>query len=308
MGAQKIIIDTDPGVDDAMANLFACVHDGIDLLGLTSIFGNVTIDVATRNCLVLAELAGMSVPVARGAAGPLVQEPRPVASEVHGADGFGDAPAITPEGAPVEQTAAEFICEQVHAYPGEVVLCPVGPLTNIALALELDPSIADKVKSITVMGGSVWAGGNATPYAEANIWQDAHAAEIVFAAPWDMTLVGLDVTHKVICSQKEFADLARAAPRIGGFLDRISQFYFRFHDTNDGFLGCYMHDPSAVISIIHPELFTTRVLPVTVVLEGERAGETVVSDDPERLKVNVCLGVDGATVREVFLSTIAATT
>ena len=122
MSAQKIIIDTDPGVDDAMANLFACVHDGIDLLGLTSIFGNVTIDVATRNCLVLSELAGGTVPVARGAEGPLVQEPRPVASEVHGAEGFGHEPAITPEGSPVSQSAAEFICEQVNAHPGEVVL------------------------------------------------------------------------------------------------------------------------------------------------------------------------------------------
>ena len=306
MAPQKLIIDTDPGVDDAMAILFACAHPGLDLVGLTSIFGNVTADVATRNALVLAELAKADVPVAHGAAGPLEQTPRPVAAEVHGAEGFGHVPPITPDGVPDGRSAAQFICDMVNAHPGEIVLCPIGPLTNLAEALALDPGIAAKTKSVTVMGGSVWAGGNASPHAEANIWQDPHAAETVFAAPWPLTLVGLDVTHKVICTNTQFADLAKAAPSQGGFLNEISQFYFRFHDEVDGFYGCYMHDPSAVISILHPELFTTASHPVKVVLEGDEAGRTFITDEDGRPAIDVCREVDAEQVKRVFLTTLAA--
>ena len=306
MAPQKLIIDTDPGVDDAMAILFACAHPQLDLLGLTSIFGNVTVDVATRNALVLSELAKSNVPVAHGAGGPLEQTPRPVASEVHGAEGFGHVPPITPQGTPDGRSAAQFICDMVSAHPGEIVLCPIGPLTNLAEALRLDPSITSKVKSVTVMGGSVWAGGNASPHAEANIWQDPHAAEIVFAAAWPVTLVGLDVTHKVICTNTQFADLAKTAPTLGGFLNEVSQFYFKFHDEVDGFYGCYMHDPSAVISILHPELFTTEDHPVKVVLGGEQAGQTFIADEPGRPALKVCSKVDAEEVKKVFLSTIAA--
>ncbi len=306
MAPQKLIIDTDPGVDDAMAILFACAHADLDLVGLTSVFGNVTVDVATRNALVLAELAKVDVPVAHGAAGPLHQTPRPVAAEVHGAEGFGHVPPITPASAPDGRSAAEFICDMVSAHPGEIVLCPIGPLTNLAEALKLDPEIASKVRSVTVMGGSVWARGNASPHAEANIWQDPHAAETVFAASWPVTLVGLDVTHKVICTNTQFADLAEAAPTHGGFLNEISQFYFRFHDEVDGFYGCYMHDPSAVISILHPELFTTASHPVKVVLEGDEAGRTIITEEDGRPAVNVCREVNAERVKDVFLTTVAA--
>ena len=300
----KVIIDTDPGIDDAMAILFAFLHADIDLIGLTTIFGNVTTDVATRNALALAELAGVDVPVARGAERPLVQAPQPVADFVHGTEGFGEVPPFSPAGTPTGQPAAEFICEAVTAAPGEIVLCPVGPLTNLALALRLDPSIAEKTKSVTVMGGSVEAGGNATPFAEANIWQDPHAAQVVFDAPWDVTLVGLDVTHEVTCGPEDFAGLASAAPTLGGFLNDAAQFYFRFHEKHDGFYGCHMHDPTAVISIIQPDLFATRQGALDVVVEGERAGQTIAADDAERQVARLCMGVDDDAVRSLFLSTI----
>lgn len=304
MPAEKVIIDTDPGIDDAMAILFAFLHEGIDLIGLTTIFGNVTTDIATRNALALAELAGVNVPVARGAYVPLVQEALPVADFVHGTDGFGEVPPFSPSGSAVGQTAADFICETVNASPGEIILCPVGPLTNLAIALEQDPSIAEKVKSVTVMGGSVAAGGNATPHAEANIWQDPHAAEVVFEAAWDVTLVGLDVTHQVICGPADFAGLVEAAPKLGGFLNEAAQFYFRFHEKHDGFYGCHMHDPTAVISIVQPDLFTIEQGPLEVVLEGEQSGQTVKSSDTSRPLANLCMGVDDNAVRSVFFSTI----
>ncbi|MEM7429767.1 MAG: nucleoside hydrolase [Pseudomonadota bacterium] len=305
MPAHKVIIDTDPGVDDAMAILFACLHEEIDLLGLTTVFGNVTIDMATRNALALLEVAGLDAPVAEGAAQPLVQPPRPPATDIHGPEGLGDEPRQTPQTRADPRSAARFICDMADRYPGEIALCPVGPLTNLALAMDLDSDICAKVKSVTVMGGSIWEGGNATPHAEANFWQDPHAAEKVLAAPWDITLVGLDVTHRIIGSPDDFAGLADVSPRIGGFLNRVVPFYMRFHDANDGFYGSYMHDPSAVISILHPELFTMEPHPVTVAVEGEEIGRSLITRSGNRPAVNVCAAVDQAAVMNVFRETIA---
>lgn len=301
----KIIIDTDPGIDDAMAVLFACLCPDIELVGLTSIFGNVTTDIATRNALALAEMAGCDVPVARGADAPVQQKAKPVAWDVHGRDGFGDVAPITPAGKPVNETAAEFICRTVSQNPGEIVLCPVGPLTNLARALELDPAIAGKVRSVTVMGGSLDAGGNVTASSEANIWQDPHAADAVFAAGWDVTMVGLDVTHQIKCSPEDFAGLVRPAPVLGGFLNQAAQFYFEFHHRVDGFNGCYMHDPSAVISIVRPDLFAVEHEPLSVIVEGEEIGRTVRAAVSGRPATAVCKQTDVDAVRNLFLETIS---
>ena len=165
----KVIIDTDPGVDDAMAIVYACLDPRIELLGLTSIFGNVTTEIATRNALTLLELAKHEAPVAGGASKPIAQPLQEPAGEVHGREGFGDVTPMQPTRDAVSESAHEFICRMVNEHPGEIVLCPVGPLTNIALALEYDPSIVSKVKCVTVMGGSLDEGGNVTSFAEANI-------------------------------------------------------------------------------------------------------------------------------------------
>lgn len=304
MTQHKIIIDTDPGVDDAMAILFAHLDPTVELLGLTSIFGNVTTDIATRNSLALLEMVGLDVPVARGADKPIVQEAKPVAWEVHGKEGFGTVPPITPKSNAINETAAEFICRVVNENPGEVTLCPVGPLTNIALALQLDPSIAGKVKSVTVMGGSLDGGGNVTPHAEANIWQDPHAADLVFAGEWKITMVGLDVTHQVICKPDDFAGLVEPAPKLGGFLNEAAQFYFQFHRDENGIDGCHMHDPTAVISIVRPDLFSIDETPVNVILEGEEIGRTVRANKIDQSSVKVCRGIDVEAVRNIFLETI----
>ena len=304
MTREKIIIDTDPGVDDAMAILYACLDPKIELMGLTSIFGNVTTDIATRNALVLAEMAGKDVPVARGADKPIEQDAKPVAWEVHGHEGFGDVPPISPSSSPVSETAVEFICRMVSENPGEIVLCPVGPLTNIALALKKDPGIVDKVKSITVMGGSLDEGGNVTSFAEANIWQDPHAAEAVFAADWEVTMVGLDVTHQVVCTPEDFASLAKQAPKLGGFLNDAAQFYFQFHRKENGIYGCHMHDPTAVISIVRPDLFSIDETPLGVILSGEQVGQTVRLEEKRRPLVKACMGIDSDAIKKLFLETI----
>ena len=304
MRQHKVIIDTDPGVDDAMAILYACLDPSIELLGLTTIFGNVTTDIATRNSLVLLELAGQDLPVARGAEKPIVQEAKPVAWEVHGKEGFGDVPPMLPGSKPVDESAAEFICRLVNENPGEITLCPVGPLTNIALALELDPGIANKVKSVTIMGGSMDEGGNVTSHAEANIWQDPHAADMVFAAGWEVIMVGLDVTHQVICTPKDFASMVEPAPKLGGFLNDAAQFYFQFHRDENGFDGCHMHDPTAVISIVRPDLFSIDETPVSVILEGDEIGRTIRANKTERSAVKVCFGIEVEAVRNLFLETV----
>jgi inosine-uridine nucleoside N-ribohydrolase len=303
MASQKLIIDTDPGVDDAMAILYAAAHPDLELIGLTSIFGNVSIETATRNALWLTELAGLDIPVAQGAAGSLVQETPPHADFVHGADGFGDLPPRTPTRTADARSAAEFLCAETAAAPGEVVICAVGPLTNLALALQHDPAIAQNAARVVVMGGALERRGNVNEWAEANIWNDPHAADAVFAADWSVEMLGLDVTEQVICTPEEFAGLAQAAPRFGGFLNEAAQFYFAFHKEKEGIHGCHMHDPTAVIAILYPDLFGGRSVPLTTVGEGAQAGRTILGSD--RPGVDVRLTVDVEGVRREFLDRLA---
>ena len=301
---KKLIIDTDPGIDDAMAIQLAFAHPGIELIGLTAIFGNVPVEIASRNALRLVELAEAVCPVATGAKAPLVQPPHPPADFVHGKEGFGTMPPSDPLGRPVRASAAEFIVKQINAAPGEVWLCPIGPLTNIALALELDPGIVGKVAGVSVMGGAVYCPGNVTPWAEANIWNDPHAAEKVLTAAWPLTLVGLDVTEKTRAGPEDFAHLADKSPVIGGFLNEAVQFYFDWHRQKDVHDGCFLHDPSAVLAVVEPELFVTRDTPLKVVTEGEEIGRTV-EDAAGSQPVTVCTGVDAPALRARFLEVLA---
>ncbi|WP_071673105.1 nucleoside hydrolase [Nioella nitratireducens] len=301
----KLIIDTDPGIDDAMAIFHAAAAPDIDLLGLTSIFGNVTTAKATRNALRLVEAAGLHCPVARGAERPLVLPPFPPSAKVHGEEGFGDIPAEEPTGRAVGESAAAFLVRMARNHAGELVVCPIGPLTNIAEALRLDPDFARNVKRIVIMGGSLEDGGNITPYAEANIYHDPHAADEVFASGAPITLVGLDVTHQILCPAEDFAGIAADAPRLGGMLQEMSRFYLRFYESVGKFGGCSLHDPAAVIACAHPELFTTRPVPLCVVCEGAAIGATVADESGTRLPVEVCMGVQAEAVKQVFRDTLA---
>jgi inosine-uridine nucleoside N-ribohydrolase len=301
---QKIIIDTDPGIDDAMAIFYAGLSDKIDLIALTSVFGNVTAEIATRNALVLGDMLKQEIPVAQGAAVPLEQTPNPVSDYVHGVEGFGDIPAQTTSRRPIDQPAHEYLCDLINDHDGEVILCPVGPLTNIALALRHDPTITSKVKSIVIMGGGLHSGGNVTEYAEANIWNDPHAADIVFAADWEVTVIGLDVTQQVVCTHADFADAAKDVPVIGGFLSQATDFYIKFYREAVGIDGCQMHDPITVVACIYPELFKYEYHPVEVCVNSERIGETRISTDSSRRAAKIAVGVDIEAVKKVFFDTI----
>ncbi|MEL6477810.1 MAG: nucleoside hydrolase [Pseudomonadota bacterium] len=300
----KMVIDTDPGIDDAMAILYALSDPGIDLLGLTTVFGNVPVSQATRNALGVLAHVGAEVAVAEGAARPSVQPPQPHPDFVHGADGLGGAvPQGTPA-APDPRDAASFLIDTVKADPGEVTLVPVGPLTNLAEALERAPEIADLAREVIIMGGAVQGKGNISPHAEANIWQDPHAAEQVLSATWPVRMIGLDVTEQVRCVPEDFETLAAARPGAGGFLARALPFYMRFHAQNEGFHGCYMHDPTAVISAVCPEHFGFEPHPLLAVCEGEEIGATRPATDG-RAAVEAALTVDAEAVRRRFLDVIA---
>lgn len=302
---KKILIDTDPGIDDAMAIHFAFAHPGIKVVGLTTGFGNVTTEVATRNALVLAEMANVAVPVAQGADMPLIQPQTPPADFVHGKEGFGDFPAQTPRGAPDPRPAWRFLAETVAAAPGEITICAIGRLTNLALALRNDPAFAKNVREVVLMGGTVRERGNVSEFAEANIHGDPHAADAVFAAGWPLLMVGLDVTHEVLCTAEDFADLAELSPRIGGFLQEAGRFYISFYRDRRGVPGCYLHDPAAVIAITDPELFHTHEAPIVVRTEGPEAGRTVEDPSADRPPSRWCHAVHSDRVRRVFLDTLA---
>lgn len=301
----KLIIDTDPGIDDAMAIFYAAAAPDIELLGLTTIFGNVTTPIATRNALRLLEAAELDLPVAHGAEAPLSMPPFSPSSQVHGEEGFGDIPAQNPKGQPVAEEAADFLIRMAREHKGELVVCPIGPLTNIALAMQRDPDFAQNVKGIVIMGGSLEEGGNITPHAEANIYHDPHAADVVFGAGDKVVMVGLDVTHRILCTQQDFTAIAAQSPELGGMLQEMSVFYLGFYATVGKFDGCSLHDPAAVIACTHPELFEMRKTPIRVACDGEEIGATLADDGGSRGAVNVCMAVQSEAVKDLFLKRLA---
>jgi purine nucleosidase len=273
----KIILDTDPGIDDAMAIFTAMAHPEIELLGLTTTYGNVSVEQATQNALTLVEMAGTHTPVAKGVATPWMKELAPFPDFVHGADGFGNLNLPAPSLNSVDQSAAEFILEQVNRFPGEVTLVAVGPLGNLATALHMDPSLPSKVKQVVLMGGAISTDGNVSPVAEANMLSDPHAADKVMSAEWPVVIVGLDVTHQVVLSPALFDEIAEKNPKVGRFMHDAAEFYTAFYSSVRDIDGCYAHDVSAVAYVVHPELFGTVEGSVCVATEGVAIGQTIMS-------------------------------
>lgn len=301
MTKTRMIIDTDPGIDDAMAIHYAFADPDIEVVGLTTVFGNVYVEQATRNALRLLEMAGVEAPVSEGASAPFAMPLSPPSHQVHGHEGFGAIEAETPKGEAVDMSAAEFLVKTCADNPGEIVICAIGPLTNLALALQLDPTITTTVKKVVIMGGAVETDGNITPFAEANIYHDPHAAAEVFAADWPVVLVGLDVTHQIMCTADDFLQIQANSPKLGGFIKDISKFYLDFYASVGKHYGCSLHDPAAVIAAAYPQMFQMTAVPLRVITEGERLGQTIAAPDAGTPPVQVCLGVDGDTVKRRFI-------
>jgi purine nucleosidase len=202
MPPKRIILDTDPGVDDALTFLLALASPEIKLEALTTTQGNVTLEKATRNALSVLELAHVShIPVAAGSVVPLV-EPLRASAHVHGESGIGNSQLPEPKAKPVQVHAVDYLIERALAEPNEISIFPIGPLTNIAMAIRKEPKFARAVKELVIMGGAINENGNITPQAEFNIYVDPHAAHIVFHAGIPITLIPLDVTHKCLLKQE----------------------------------------------------------------------------------------------------------
>ena len=275
--AQKIIIDTDPGIDDAMAILAALHAPELKVLGLTTVFGNTEVELCSLNALRLVELEGNDhIPVAQGCGQPIVHDIISFSAGVHGKDGFGNTNLPLPHGKLDPRHAAQFIIDTVMANPHEVILAPLGPLTNIAMAYRLEPRIAPLVKEVVLMGGCAFALGNISAVAEANIYHDPHAAEVVFAAPWKVTMVGLDVTTKIVMRPDYFEKLYAAGNPAVELLEKIQPCYQAFHEQIYGLKGAiHTHDPAVIAYLLAPELFRCEEMPVYVVTEGLCLGKTI---------------------------------
>ena len=278
MTTQKIIFDTDPGIDDAMALLFIEASPALDLVAVTTVFGNADIETTTRNALYLKHRFGLKAPVFKGADKPLIRPRNPSPTFVHGENGLGDVEltGLVPA-EPEAKPAYQAIIDLARVNPGEITLVAVGPLTNLALALRADPEVATLLKAVVIMGGAFAVAGkpgNVTPVAEANIWNDPEAADLVFTAPWFVTAVSLDVTTQVVMTPAYMDALEASAGPAGAFLNAISKPYAAFYGGRDGIIGCCVHDAAAVAYVIDPSLFETRRGSIRVITDGIALGQT----------------------------------
>jgi inosine-uridine nucleoside N-ribohydrolase len=270
-----VILDCDPGHDDAIALLLALASPEVELLAVTTVAGNSTLERTTANALRVLDLAGRAdIPVAAGADVPLVR-PRVIADHVHGASGL-DGPALPPPSRePSPLHAVELLAETLLAAPRPVTLVPTGPLTNVALLLAQHPEAAARIERVVLMGGAIGE-GNVTPAAEFNIWFDPEAAARVFASGLDVTMVGLDVTHKALLTP-ERGERLRVAGTVGRFVAELLDFFSRYHRDTYGWSGAPIHDAVAMAHVLRPDLLTTLHRNVEIDCASELCrGRTVV--------------------------------
>lgn len=304
MDPKRIIIDTDPGVDDAFTFLLALASPEIKLDALTTTQGNVTVEKATRNALSVLELGGAShIPVVQGSVLPLVQ-PLRASAHVHGESGIGNAELPSPQAKPVPAHAVDYLIERVLAEPDEISIFPIGPMTNIAMAIRKEPRFVKAVKELVIMGGAIQEGGNMTPLAEFNIYVDPHAAHIVFHSGIPMTLIPLDVTHKCLLKQEHVDRLMKIDSPVTRFLKDAIDVYLKA-SIQLGYEGCALHDPLTLATIIAPELLTLKEYYVDVDISGGVSmGKTFadifnVTKKPANIKV--AMDVRGEDFIELFL-------
>lgn len=275
---QKIIIDTDPGQDDAVAILLALASPELEILGITAVAGNVPLHFTEKNALKICELAGKTdTKVYSGAVRPLVR-PLVTAEHVHGKTGLDGPDLPEPTMKLQDKFAIDFIVETLmQEEPGTVTLCPLGPLTNIALALVREPKIASRIKQIVLMGGGFFEGGNITPTAEFNIYVDPHAADVVFRSGVPIVVMPLDVTHKALTTAKRVEGFRNMGTKVGTATAELLDFFERFDEEKYGTDGGPLHDPCVIAYLLKPELFKGRHCNVAIETGSELTmGMTVI--------------------------------
>ena len=275
---RSIIIDTDPGQDDAIAILLALASPELEVLGITAVAGNVPLALTSRNARIICELAGRrDVPVCAGADRPLMR-PLVTAEYVHGKTGL-DGPVLAEPTMPLDpRHGVDFIIETVMSRPaGSVTLCPLGPLTNIALAISREPALIERVKEIVLMGGGFFEGGNITPTAEFNIYVDPQAAAIVFQAGIPIVMMPLDVTHKALTTRERVEAIRAIGTPVAEAAAEWLDFFERFDVQKYGSAGGPLHDPCVIAWLLRPDLFAGRNCNVVVETASELTmGMTVI--------------------------------
>jgi purine nucleosidase len=298
--ARRIIIDTDPGQDDAVAILLALASAELDVMGITAVAGNVPLALTQKNARMICELAGRpDVKVFSGAVRPLVRR-LVTAEHVHGRTGL-DGPTLPAPTMPLlEAHAVDFIVQALLAEePATITLCALGPLTNIAAALNRAPEIAGRIREIVLMGGGFFEGGNVTPAAEFNIYVDPHAAEIVFSSGVPIVMMPLDVTHKALTTAARVAAFRALGTKVGIATAEMLEFFERFDEEKYGSDGGPLHDPCVIAYLVKPELFRGRRCNVAVETTSEiTMGMTVidwwgVTDRPKNAMVMRDIDSDG---------------
>ena len=311
----RLIIDCDPGHDDAMAILFAARH--LELIGITTVFGNTSLENTTRNALGICALGGLEVPVAAGMSEPLVAR-RVGAADIHGKSGLDGAtlPANTRE--PVAKHAVQFIIDEARAARGELMLAPIGPLTNIAVALKTEPRLAGWLKCITLMGGST-SFGNVTAQAEVNIYCDPEAAAVVFASGVPIFMAGLNVTRQAGIGATHIERLRQSGGVVGATFAGLLGFYLRRSQEIYNLKAASMHDPCAIIPFVAPDLITHQDAHVHIELASPQLRGMTACDlrnvniarvnsvrKPEPSNARVAIAIDGEAAVDLVVDALIA--
>ncbi|MBK5458810.1 nucleoside hydrolase [Peribacillus sp. TH27] len=311
---ERVIIDTDPGVDDLAAIYLALASPELQVEALTTVYGNIEVETSTRNALSLLELAGRTdIPVYRGAGKPILRQPY-FAKHIHGNNGFGGVEAPNPTVSEAKGYAAMEIVRRCNEAPNEITIIALGPVTNVALALSIDPGLAHKVKKIIVMGGAVRVAGNISPVASFNLASDPEAARVMYESGAPIVQVGLDVCTKVRISQENLDRIRVSGTRPGAFLLEATEFrrkaYIVSLQTPETETGVYYNDVPAVAYALWPELFEVQQAFVSIETTGElTAGQTIAEftgqwGNPEP-NTSILMGVDGERVAKRFADCIS---
>lgn len=275
---RKIIIDTDPGQDDAVAILLALASPELEVLSLTAVAGNVPLALTQKNARIIVELAGKTTPVHAGADRPLSRK-LVTAEHVHGKTGLDGIPLPDPTHPLHPQHAVDHIIDTLRAHPpGTITLCPLGPLTNIAMAFQRAPDIIPKVAEIVLMGGAYFEVGNITPAAEFNIYVDPEAADIIFKSGVPLVVMPLDVTHKALTSREWVEEMRTLGTPVGQAVASWTDFFERFDTAKYGSAGAPLHDPCVIAYLLQPSLFTGRHINVMIETGSELTLGMTVAD------------------------------
>ena len=287
-----VIIDTDPGLDDAMAILMALASPALDVVGLTTIFGNHDTDTTTRNAQQLLRVGGRDdIPIGRGAERPLAMDYIGPAVHVHGHDGQGNIGWEACATTHCDESASALI-ERMAARHHNLVLIALGPLTNLAELIRAGSPVVERIREVIIMGGTLDAPGNVTPAAEANIIHDPEAADIVLSAPWRTAMIGLDVTSVAVMEMAQLRRLMGADTPASRHLKAALPFYIDLYRERGGLAGARMHDPATIVYALEPSLFDAHATPLVVELEGDARGRTRRDVGSDRPSVRVPLTVD----------------